>query len=182
MAALAIGCLFGGSNAAQHREQLPFFGIGKWNPDAAVTVFDNSVRNVCLQGLFHQQAVGCQLHPVASMRVARSRNPPGFDFHWRYPSRDPNQVIGLTGQTMAVRHQGFAARERFSHIGRDNLSVGQTRRKPCTPPITRSSSPSRKKKIRIGMVLGQLAAWQEIHPEQRKNQEQQSDEHEKARP
>ncbi len=37
------------------QKQLPFFGIGKWNTDAAVTVFDNSVGNVCLQGVFHSR-------------------------------------------------------------------------------------------------------------------------------
>ncbi len=106
----------------------------------------------------------------------------GFDFHWRYSSRDPNQVIGLTGQTMAVRHQGVLLGSASPISATTHRVSGKPVANHARPPITRSSSPSRKKKIRISMALGQLAAWQEIHPEQRKNQEQQSDEHEKARP
>lgn len=93
--------------------------------NVTIIVPDETVGDVGIKCFFEQQAIGCDLVPVAVMRATGSRTISGLDLDRHNSLEDADHVVGFARQTVSLRGDRTGLRKLGAHVSREDLSAGK---------------------------------------------------------
>ncbi len=102
--------------------------------NTTILVPNETVRDIGLERVFEQQAIGCDLVPVSVTGATGSRTVPGLDLDRHNSLKDADHVVGFARQTVSLRGNRPRLRKLGAHVSREDVSAWKSGGR--VPPAT----------------------------------------------